>query len=131
MSYHGNICSFKCFGHDNYDGSCCHLEDRNWIIGPIEDYEKFLENLSNKIGRKVEFEEVFFSYEEGSKLFPEREVFQNPENFPSFRVDMEKPRKPCVMYNSATKSCSVYDIRPHTCRSYACDYLKEKLGVQK
>lgn len=130
MSNHGDICSFKCFGQSGYDGSCCHLEDRNWIMGPIYDYQMFLDKLSSKLGRKVEFSEVFFDFEEGSKTFPEKQVWQSPENFPAFRVDTEKLRKPCVLYNSTTKSCTVYDIRPATCRNYHCDYLKEYLKLK-
>lgn len=127
MGTHCNICSFKCFGIDDYDGSCCHLEDRNWIMGPIEDSEKFLYNLSNKLGRKVKFDEVFYNFEEGSKLFPDKPVWQEKGNYPAFKVDLEKQRKPCVMYNSATRSCSVYEIRPNTCRYYLCDFLEREL----
>lgn len=130
MSNHGNICSTKCFGRENYDGSCCQIEDRDWIMGPIRDYEVFLDNLSSKLNRKIEFAEVFYDFEEGSKTFPERDVWQNPQNFPALRVDTEKSRKPCVFYNSTTKSCTVYDIRPETCRNYHCQYLKEYLMLR-
>jgi len=125
MSSHCDTCSFKCYGIDGYDGSCCHVEGRDWIMGPINDWDVFLDDLSKKLGREVEFKEVFFNFEEGSKLFPDRSVWQLPGNFPAFKVDMEKIRKPCVMYNTATRSCSVYDIRPETCRNYYCDYLSK------
>jgi Fe-S-cluster containining protein len=127
MNNHGHLCSFKCFGKENYDGSCCHVEDRNWIMGPIEDYEKFLVNMSEKLGRTVGFEEVFHDFEEGSKLFPDKPVWQERFNYPAFKVDLEKERKPCVLYNSATRSCSVYEIRPETCRNYLCDFLHREL----
>lgn len=118
------ICSFKCYGIEGYDGSCCTLEGRDWIMGPCLDWENFLTDLSNKIGRKVEFSEVFYNYSEGSKLFPDKQVWQNPNNFPAFRVDLNSPRKPCIFYNQSIKSCMVYKIRPETCRNYSCSYLE-------
>ena len=77
MGNHCNICSFNCWGRKGYDASCCTLEDRNWIIGPHTDTEAFLGRLSERIGRKVEFQEVFYDYEEGHKKFPDKEVWQS------------------------------------------------------
>jgi len=127
MGNHCNICSFNCFGRENYDGSCCHIEDRNYVMGPIHDYEDFLEKISNKIGRKVEFKEMFYDFEEGSQKYPDRPIYQDPSVYPAFRVDEEKKRLPCVNYNSALRSCSVYDIRPQTCRDFFCDHLTREL----
>jgi Fe-S-cluster containining protein len=93
-------------------------------MGPALDWKEFLENISLKIGREIGFSEVFYTYEEGSKLFPDRPVWQNSDNFPAFRVDLNSPRKPCIFYNQSIRSCSVYEIRPETCRNYSCDYLK-------
>jgi len=124
MGSNCQICSFKCWGTDNYDGSCCTLENRDWIMGPALDWKEFLKNISLKIGREIGFSEVFYTYEEGSKLFPDRSVWQNPDNFPAFKVDLNSPRKPCIFYNQSIRSCSVYEIRPETCRIYSCDYLK-------
>jgi Fe-S-cluster containining protein len=120
------ICSEMCFGIPGNSGSCCHV-DRNWILGPILDHERFLENLSTKIGRNVEFNEVFYDYIEGSKVFPYYESWRDEDHYPAFKVDLEKSNRPCVMYNSATKSCSVYEIRPETCRSYTCKFLKDSI----
>jgi Fe-S-cluster containining protein len=127
MGNHCNICSFNCWGRKDYDGSCCHLEDRDFIIGRIDDWKEFLVRLSNKIGRTVEFKEVFYDFEEGSKKFPNKPSFQDPRNFPCFRVDEEKKRLPCVNYNSAIRACGVYDIRPNTCRDYFCDHLTREI----
>jgi len=127
MGVHCDICSFKCWGIDGYDGSCCTIEDRDYIIGPIKDYETFLNSISQKIGRKVSFDEVFYTYEEGSKLFPHLSSWQDKESYPSFKVQFDLKRKPCIFYNSTLKCCSVYDIRPETCRNYNCGYLKEVL----
>lgn len=125
MGSNCQICSFKCWGIDNYDGSCCTLEDRDWIMGPVLDWEVFLEKISFRIGRPIHFSEVFYTYEEGSNLFKDRPVWQDSGNFPAFRVDLNSPRKPCTFYNQSIKSCMVYEIRPETCRNYSCKYLKE------
>jgi hypothetical protein len=58
MSKHANICSHNCYGRKDHDGSCCHLEDRDYIIGPHTDPEDFLERLSDRFSRKVKFEET-------------------------------------------------------------------------
>ena len=94
-------------------------------MGPVLDSDNFLDGLSKKIGRKVEFSEVFYNFREGSNLFPDRQMWQDPNNFPSFKVDLNSPRKPCIFYNQSIRSCMVYEIRPDTCRNYSCDYLKE------
>lgn len=131
MGTHCDICSFKCWGREGYDGSCCHVEDRDWIIGPHDDVEPFLQRLSDKFGRKVEFDEVFYTYEEGSALFPDKKCWQDPNSYPALRIDLEKERKPCMFYNSTLKSCSVYGIRPNTCRNYHCDYLYRELLMRQ
>ena len=124
MSTNCNICSEKCFGKDGYDGSCCTIEARDYIIGPHKDANQFIQSLSLKLGRAISYESVFIDYEEGKNLFPNKSAWQNPESYPAFRVDLNNPRKPCIFYNTAIKSCTMYDIRPKTCREYQCDYLK-------
>lgn len=127
MANHCNICSFKCWGRDNHHASCCSLEDRNYILGPIADYEKFLLNLSKKIGRRVDFHEVFYNFETGSKAFPDKPVWQVEQSYPAFKVDFSKNEKYCINYNPHIRSCTVYDIRPETCQNYFCDYLEREL----
>lgn len=125
MAENCNICSFKCFGIDNYDGSCCSLEDRDYIIGPHTDCENFLKSLSQKFGREIHFKEVFIEFEEGKKLFPNKKCWQNPLSYPCLRVELNHPKKPCIFYNTQLKACNVYDIRPEICRTYKCLYLAE------
>jgi Fe-S-cluster containining protein len=127
MSNHGSICSHNCFGIKDHDGSCCHLEDRDWIIGPHTDPDDFLERLSDRFGREVKFENVFYTFEEGSALFPERSCWQKETSYPALKIDLEKDRKPCIFYNSTLRSCSIYDIRPQICRKYHCQYLWDTL----
>jgi Fe-S-cluster containining protein len=127
MANHCNICSFKCWGRDNHHASCCSIEDRNYIIGPILDYEKFLKDLSKKIGREVDFHEVFYNFETGSKAFPNKPIWQVEQSYPAFKVDLSRDEKYCINYNPHLRSCMVYDIRPETCRDYFCDYLEREL----
>ena len=119
-----NICSNKCYGMPGHHGSCCTLEDRDFIIGPHPDAEEFITRLSDKLGREIDYREVFVDYEEGKSLFPNKSTWQNPNSYPAFRVDLNNPRKPCIFYNTTIKSCTMYDIRPKTCMEYQCDYLK-------
>ncbi len=127
MSNHCQVCSFKCWGRDDHHASCCSLEDRNYILGPINDYKTFLRDLSKKVGREVGFDEVFYNYETGSKTFPDRPVWQDSRSYPAFKVDFSTENKYCINYNRHLRSCMVYDIRPETCRNYFCDYLEREL----
>jgi Fe-S-cluster containining protein len=127
MGANCNICSNKCFGISGYHGSCCSLEDRDYIIGPHPDSEEFIKNLSEKLGREIEHREVFVDYEEGKNLFPNKTTWQNPLSYPAFRVDFFNPKLPCIFYNTKIKACSIYDIRPKTCQEYECEYLANNL----
>ena len=53
------ICSNKCWGVDNYDGSCCTIENRDFIIGPHPDADEFVERLSLKFGKQFKKENVY------------------------------------------------------------------------
>lgn len=119
-----NICSNKCYGIDGYAGSCCTIEDRDYIIGPHADTDEFIQRLKEKTGLDINKEDVFIEYEEGKRMFPEKPSWQNPQSYPALRIDLYHPKKPCVFYNTRFKFCTVYDIRPKTCENYECDYLK-------
>ena len=121
-----NICSNHCFGIEGHDGSCCVLENRDYIIGPHHDSNQFIKRLSERFGREIKHQDVFVGYAEGSKMFPNKSTWQNPENFPALRVDLDNPRLPCTFYNTKVKACTVHSIRPNTCINYECDYLKEQ-----
>ena len=119
-----DICSNNCFGIKGYDGSCCSVEDRDWIIGPINDTDEFISKLSNKFGRDINKEDIFYEYEEGKNVFPNKSTWQDENSYPAFKVNLQDPKKPCIFYNTTVKACTVYDIRPETCRNFECDYLK-------
>jgi len=111
-----NHCCEKCLGFEGNHGGCCQLDDRDFILGPVSDPSAFLQRVQNK--------DVFIDYDEGSKMFPERSLYQNPSHYPSLRVDTKHSRKPCIFYNSTLKCCGVYEIRPDMCKIFSCDYLK-------
>ena len=58
MGTNCDICTNKCYGIEGYHGSCCSIEDRDYIIGPHYDTEEFVKNLSLKFGREVNFYEI-------------------------------------------------------------------------
>lgn len=120
-------CSSDCFGIDQYHGSCCRIEDRDFIIGPIPDTREFLERLKIQFNRDIAYSDIFIDYEEGHKLFPNRSTWQHPTSYPALRVDLTSPDLRCIFYNSTIKACSVYSIRPTTCYKFVCEYLKTKL----
>ncbi len=125
MGKNCNICSFLCWGQDNYHGSCCSIENRDWIIGPHLDTDEFVARLSEKIGKEVSKESVFIYYEEGKNIFPDRSVWQEPSSYPAIRLNFDTNKKSCIFYNNNLRFCSIYDIRPAICQSYKCEYLKE------
>lgn len=123
-----NHCQKKCLGWEGNHGGCCTVHDRNFIIGPINDTQEFLERLKDRFpGVEIKWEDVFIAYEEGHKLYPEKETWQDPKNYPCLRLNTASQLLPCIFYNSILKCCSVYDIRPTTCRTFFCEYLR-KIG---
>lgn len=127
MSKICDICSNKCWGNPGYHGSCCSIEERDFIIGPHLDSEEFLDRLNEKFGREFEFDEIFYSFETGKNIFQNKTTWQNPESYPALKINFSSIKKPCIFYNTHLKACSVYEIRPETCRSYMCDYLKDNI----
>ena len=121
-----NVCQKRCLGYEGMHGNCCTLTNRNWIIGPVADHEKFLVALRAAYpGVEIAWEDVFIGFEEGSRLFPERPVWQDPVNYPAFRPNFAEKELPCVFYNSSIKACGVYEIRPWLCGHFKCEYLAD------
>lgn len=120
-----DICSNSCMGAQFNHGGCCTMGDRDYIIGPHDDSEEFIERLKKHFGYEdITYDDVFIEFEEGSKVFHLYEEYQDETNYPALRVNLESESLPCIFYNEAVRRCSVYDIRPNTCRSFQCDYLK-------
>ena len=124
-----HTCAHKCMGLVGNNGGCCTLADRDFIIGPVDDVDGFLERLGKHWGRPVLRIEVLIDYEEGRELFPNRSTWQNPRNYPALRVRSDNPRFPCMFYDEATAGCLIHEDRPHMCRKFTCDWLKHVLEV--
>lgn len=118
------VCSKVCYGVRGQAGICCCIADRDYIIGPITDPKRFLRDLSNKLGKRIEFDEVFIKFEEGRKMFPDKKCWQDKRNYPAMRVIQDdKKLFPCQFLSEDMK-CKVHSIKPKVCREYLCDYLK-------
>ena len=65
-------CRENCFGISGYHGSCCRLENRHFIIGPISDPEEFLARVNKHYDSNFSFSDIFIEYEEGKDLFPDK-----------------------------------------------------------
>lgn len=122
-------CGQRCMGAPGNKGGCCKLDDRDFIIGPIDDAPAFLKRLSEKLGRPVPHEEVFVDAAEGRALFPDRPTWQAPQNYPALRVLMDDPRHPCRFYDIEAGACTVYEIRPLVCRRFLCEPLRHLLSL--
>ncbi|MBP7860237.1 hypothetical protein KA183_01035 [bacterium] len=120
-------CSRVCYGIKDQAGICCTIGERDWIIGPITDADRFLKDVSKKLGREFTFNEIFYSYEEGHKIFPERSTWQDPNNYPALRVVLDGKAYPC-QFLSDDKKCTMQDIKPKICSDYLCDYLKASIA---
>lgn len=122
-----SICSTFCFGREGYHGSCCSVEERDFIIGPMPDSHDFLKRLVSHIGRSITWDQVFITYDEGKNLFPDKESWQDPANYPALRIDLNSKIKPCLFYNESMRFCSIHKIRPDACAEYFCDYLAKEM----
>ena len=59
-----NICSTKCYGIKDNHGSCCTLDNRDYIIGPHHDTKEFLGRLSERFGREIKHNDVFAVFDD-------------------------------------------------------------------
>jgi Fe-S-cluster containining protein len=124
-------CQKKCFGFDSYHGSCCRLENRDYIIGPIHDPHEFLDRLNKHYSQNFKYSDIFIEYEEGSKLFPNKFNWQKESAYPALRINLTTSDNSCIFYNNQLKLCTVYSIRPSICSSFLCDYLRGELEKTK
>lgn len=127
MKIIAQTCSHDCYGVNDYHGSCCRIENRDFIIGPITDTEQFLQRLKNQFNREIDYDDIFINFEEGSKLFPEKSSWQRPGAYPALRPDLTSKDLHCIFYNNTVRACSIYNIRPSTCYKFVCEHLQKKL----
>tara|TARA_Y100000592_G_scaffold8090_1_gene11376 strand:- start:1695 stop:3896 length:2202 start_codon:yes stop_codon:yes gene_type:complete len=124
VDFIANACSTKCYNIDGYHGSCCSIEDRDYIIGPVgnESQIRLLQEYPEKT-----WNDFFISYEEGKDLFPDKPTWQDERHFPAMRINTSTERNNCNQYDPIKKNCSVYQYRPQICNDYLCDWLSEEL----
>lgn len=123
---HAHICQSRCYGIEGYDGSCCTLEQRDYIIGPIPDSEEVLKRVQESMPNvKIKWDDLFINYEEGKKLFPERPMWQKKNCYPAMRINPNSKRNSCVCYNDHIGFCQIYEQRSVTCAKFFCKYLQE------
>ena len=121
-------CTTNCYGQRSNSAGCCKISDRDFIIGPIGDAKEFVQRYNTKNNTKLKYNDIFIEHKEGSKLFPDKEAWQNPAYYPALRLKMTEPDLPC-QFLTESQQCGVYEIRPQTCRKYLCDHLKKVLEL--
>ena len=124
-----HTCTRNCFGIADYAASCCKLENRDFIQGPVTDADDVLRRLSERFGRDVPFDEVFVRFEEGASMFPERSTWQDPACYPAIRPVIDASATYRCPFLGADDRCGVYEDRPDLCREYRCDHLQSVLDL--
>lgn len=119
-------CTRNCLGVEDNAAGCCTVAERDYIIGPIPDAKEFLKRYNTTACSHATFDELFVSYKEGKRLFPDRETWQNPQNYPALRVDMTHDYHACNFLGE-DNLCSVHEIRSQTCRSFTCKHVNDLL----
>jgi Fe-S-cluster containining protein len=120
-----NHCQKKCLGYDGYHGGCCTLDDRDYIIGPVPDTYETLERVRNQFPNvDIEWNDLFITFEEGSKLFPNKSTWQNPNHYPCMRVNVTNPNIPCIFYNQHLRCCQIQSSKSILCSAFKCEYLQ-------
>ena len=92
----------------------------------MPDARDFVKRLNAKLKTKFTYDEIFIDFKEGSRLFPDRKAWQNPEHYPAMRLDMRDGRLHCRFLTNKDE-CGVHDVRPETCRKYYCEHLRKVL----
>lgn len=120
MDIIAKTCSTDCFGISGYHGSCCRVENRDWIMGPVTDAPLYLKRIQETMPWMT-WEDLFIDYEEGSNLYPEKSVWQKRTNYPALRVTQTGE---CIFYNSQSRSCGAYEQRSEICANFMCEHLQ-------
>ena len=76
----------QCQGLKGNNGDCCHIRDKNWIIGKVKDDKELLERVQKEYDKNLTWNDLFIDYDEGSKMFPDKSDWQNKDLYPAMRV---------------------------------------------
>lgn len=117
-------CSTNCGGIKDAHGECCNISGKNSIIGPVPDAKEVIERLQVKFPG-INYKDVFIDFEEAKNLFPDKEVCQDPWNFPAYRTIKGR----CIFYKN--KGCSIQQEKSLRCKTYACEYLRKTSSLPR
>tara|TARA_Y100000361_G_scaffold54686_1_gene47710 strand:- start:130 stop:768 length:639 start_codon:yes stop_codon:yes gene_type:complete len=112
-----------CNGVKDNNGECCHIKDKNWIIGQVKDHEEVLKRVQKHYDKNLRWNDLFIDYDEGKKLFPNKPMWQDKNNYPAMRVNPNVDDTPCVFFDDG---CKIHKIKSDVCKLYKCDWLKTK-----
>ena len=115
-----NYCMEQCQGLKGNNGDCCHIRDKNWIIGKVSDDKELLARVQKEYDKNLTWNDLFIDYEEGSKMFPDKSDWQNKDLYPAMRVRPELEGSPCVFFDNG---CKIHEIKSDVCKNYKCQWL--------
>ena len=115
-----NYCMEQCQGLKGNNGECCHIRDKNWIIGKVKDDKELLARVQKEYDKNLTWNDLFIDYEEGSKMFPDKPDWQNKDLYPAMRVRPELEGSPCVFFDNG---CKIHEIKSDVCKEYKCQWL--------
>ena len=110
----------QCQGLKGNNGECCHIRDKNWIIGKVKDDKELLARVQKEHDKNLTWNDLFIDYEEGSKMFPDKPDWQNKDLYPAMRVRPELEGSPCVFFDNG---CKIHEIKSDVCKEYKCEWL--------
>ena len=115
-----NYCMEQCQGVKGNNGDCCHIRDKDWIIGKVSDDKELLARVQKEYDKNLTWNDLFIDYEEGSKMFPDKSDWQNKDLYPAMRVRPELEGSPCVFFDNG---CKIHEIKSDVCKNYKCQWL--------
>ena len=113
----------QCQGVKGNNGDCCHIRDKDWIIGPVKDDKELLTRVQKEHDKDLTWSDLFIDYEEGSKMFSDKPLWQDKEQYPTMRVNPELEGSPCVFFDNG---CKIHEIKSDVCKNYKCQWLWSK-----
>jgi len=118
-----NYCMEQCQGVKGNNGDCCHIRDKDWIIGPVKDDKELLTRVQKEHNKDLTWSDLFIDYEEGKKMFSDKSLWQDKKSYPVMRVNPELEGSPCVFFDNG---CKIHEIKSDVCKNYKCQWLWSK-----
>ena len=118
-----NYCMEQCQGVKGNNGDCCHIRDKDWIIGPVKDDKELLTRVQKEHDKDLTWSDLFIDYEEGKKMFSDKSLWQDKKSYPVMRVNPELEGSPCVFFDNG---CKIHEIKSDVCKNYKCQWLWSK-----